>query len=172
MGSQKDCDDKIARPQESQSFTAYTISKEQYDSWEWVFVKLWYNQADQHARIWLASLARVLRFALPKIFENKSVSQLTRNAMKSIEMPKKFLPLWPITRFARSANPERRSAMKFLYNQSDLRSNTFTKSHQNLTNSYRDISFNSRTDRQREPRSRGEREGQIIVSGVTERLWR
>ena len=26
--------DKIARPQESQSFTAYTISKEQYDSWD------------------------------------------------------------------------------------------------------------------------------------------
>ena len=29
---------KIARPQESQSFTAYTITKEQYDSWEWFFL--------------------------------------------------------------------------------------------------------------------------------------
>ena len=64
---------KIARPQESQSFTAYTFSKEQYDSWEWFFMKLWYNQADHHARIWLASLARVYRFALTKIFEKKKV---------------------------------------------------------------------------------------------------
>ena len=104
---------KIARPQGSQSFTVYTISKEQYDSWEWFFMKRWYNQSDQHARIWLASLARVLRFALTKIFEKKSVSQSTRNALKRIEMQKKKLPLWSITRFARSAKPERRSAMKF-----------------------------------------------------------
>ena len=39
---------------------------------------------------WLTSLARVLRFALTKIFEKKSVSQSTRNALKRIEMQKKF----------------------------------------------------------------------------------
>ena len=45
-----------------------------------------------------------------------------------------------------------------------------TKFHKNTTNSYRDIGFNSRTDRQRErQRDRGT-DGQIIVSGVTERL--
>ena len=33
-------------PQGSQSFTAYTISKEQYDNWEWFFRKLWYNQSN------------------------------------------------------------------------------------------------------------------------------
>ena len=82
-------------------------------------------------------------------FRKESVSQSTRNALKRIEMQKK-LPLWPITRFARSAKPEQRSAMKFWYNQSDLSSNTFTKFHQNPTDSYRDIGFNSRTDRQRE----------------------
>ena len=75
---------KIARPQESQSFTAYTISKEKlYDSWELFFMKLWYSQPDQHARfarIWLASLARVLRFALTKIFEKKKV------CLKRLEM--------------------------------------------------------------------------------------
>ena len=59
---------KIARPQESQSFTAYTFSKEQYDSWEWFFMKLWYNQSDQHARI---LLARVLHFTLTKTFGKK-----------------------------------------------------------------------------------------------------
>ena len=42
----------------------------------------------------LASLVRVLRFALTKIFEKKSVSQLTQNALKRIEMQKKiFTPL-------------------------------------------------------------------------------
>ena len=81
--------DKSA-PQGSHSFTAYTISKEQYDSWEWYFMKLWYNQSDQHARILLASRARVLRFALTKIFEKISASQSTRNALKRIEMQKKF----------------------------------------------------------------------------------
>ena len=71
-------------------------------------MKLWYNEADQHARIWLASLARVLRFALTKIFEKKSVSQSTQNALKRIEMQKnKFNPLTDY------AKPERRSAMKF-----------------------------------------------------------
>ena len=35
--------------------------------------------------------------------KKKSVSQSTRNALKRIEMPKKNLPLRPITRFARSA---------------------------------------------------------------------
>ena len=84
------------------SFTAYTNSKEQYDSWEWYFMKLWYNQSDQHAPILLASLAHVLRFVLTKIIE-KSLSQSTWNALKRIEMRKKFLPLWPITRFAHSA---------------------------------------------------------------------
>ena len=84
---------KIARLQESQSFTAYTISKEQYDSWEWFFMKLWYNQSDQHTRNLLASLAPVLRFALTKIFEKKSVSQSTWNALKRIEMQKKITPL-------------------------------------------------------------------------------
>ena len=54
------------------------------------FMKLWYIQLDQHARILLASLARVLRFALTKIFEKKSVSQSTQNALKRIEMQKKF----------------------------------------------------------------------------------
>ena len=49
-------------PQGSQSFTAYTISKEQYDSWKWFFLmKLWYNQSDQHTRILLTSLERVFR---------------------------------------------------------------------------------------------------------------
>ena len=99
-----------------------------------------------------------------KFSRKKSVSQSTRNALKRIEMPKKKkkkIQLWPITRFARSAKPERRSAMKFYYNQSDLSSNTFTKFHQNSTHSYRDIGFNSRTDRETEPRSRGETDNQI-----------
>ena len=49
------------------------------------------------ACILLALLARVLRFVLTKIFEKKSVSQLSRNALKRIEMQKKkkknFTPL-------------------------------------------------------------------------------
>ena len=56
--------------------------------------------------------------------------------------------------------------MKFLYNQSDLSSNTFTKFDQNPTHSYRDIGLNSRTDRKTD---RAE-EGQIIGSGVTEAI--
>ena len=36
--------------------------------------------------------------------------------------------------------------------------------------SLRDIGFNSRTDRQREPTREPRREGQIIGSGVTERM--
>ena len=35
------------------------------------FMKIWYNQSDQHARILLASLGRILSIALTKIFENK-----------------------------------------------------------------------------------------------------
>ena len=42
------------------------------------------------ARISLTLLARVSRFALTKIFEKKSVSQSTRNALKRIEMQKKI----------------------------------------------------------------------------------
>ena len=41
------------------------------------FMKLWYNQSDQHTRNLLASLARVLRFTLTKIFEKKSVQKFT-----------------------------------------------------------------------------------------------
>ena len=52
-------------------------------------MKLWYNQSDQHIRNLLVSLARVLRFALTKIFEKKSVSQSTWNPLKRIEMQKK-----------------------------------------------------------------------------------
>ena len=76
------------------------------------FMKLWYIKSDQHARILLASLVHVFRFVLTKIFEKKSVSQSTQNALKRIEMQKKNLPLWSITREERSAKPERRSAMK------------------------------------------------------------
>ena len=57
-------------------------------------MKLLYNQSDQDARIFLASLAHVLRFALTKIFEKKSMSQSTQNALKRIEMQNKnFTPL-------------------------------------------------------------------------------
>ena len=45
------------------------------------------------ARISLASLVRVLRFTLTKIFEKKSVSQSTQNALKRVKMQKKNLPL-------------------------------------------------------------------------------
>ena len=46
------------------------------------------------ARIKLASLARVSRFALTKIFEKKSVSQSTQNALKHVKMQKKiFYPI-------------------------------------------------------------------------------
>ena len=71
-----------------------------------------FYETDQHARIWLASLARFTLRAHEN-FRKKSVSQSTQNALKRIDMQKKNLPLWPITRFARSAKPERRSAMKF-----------------------------------------------------------
>ena len=45
------------------------------------------------ARISLASLVRVLRLALTKIFEKKSVSQPTQNVLKRVKMQKKKLPL-------------------------------------------------------------------------------
>ena len=58
------------------------------------------------ARILLVLLARVLRFVLTKIFEKKSVSQLSRNALKRIEMQKENYPFDPI-RETRSSKPER-----------------------------------------------------------------
>ena len=131
-----------------------------------IFYETLIQSSGQHARIWLASLARVLRFALTKIFEKKKCVSIDSKCSETHRYAKKkFLPLWPITRFARSAKPERRSAMKF-YNQSDLSSNTSTKFHQNPIHSYRDISFNSRTDRQREPRREPRRE-----RGTDNRFW-
>ena len=62
-----------------------------------------------------------------KFTKKKSVSQSTRNALKRIEMQKKNVTPLTITRFALIAKPERRSAMKFNYNQSDLSSNIPTK---------------------------------------------
>ena len=47
-------------------------------------------------------LLRVLRFALMKIFEKKSVSQLTRNALKRIEMQKKNFDRLRASRVAQS----------------------------------------------------------------------
>ena len=127
-------------------------------------------QSSGPTRSHLARFARA-RFTLcaHENFQKKKCVSIDSKCSETHRNAKKiFLPIWPITRFARSAKPERRSAMKFLYNQSDLSSNTFTKFHQNPTHSYWDIGFNSRTDRQ----SRGAEEGQIIVSGITERLWR
>ena len=63
--------DKIARSQGSQSFIAYTISKDEND----FFMKLLYIQSDQHARILLASLAfcasRLLKFSKKKVCLNR-----------------------------------------------------------------------------------------------------
>ena len=122
-------------------------------------------QSSGPTRSHLARFARA-RFTLRahENFRKKSVSQSTRNALKRMQI--KILPLWPITRFARSAKPERRSAMKFQYNQSDLSSNTFTKFHQNPTHSYWDIGFNSRTDRQIDRQIDRESRG-----GTDNRIW-
>ena len=85
---------KIARPQESQSFTAYTISKDENDFFFETLI-----HSIRPTRSHLARFARA-RFAL-RAHENfrkkKSVSQSTQNALKRIEMQKKFYP------FARAA---------------------------------------------------------------------
>ena len=67
------------------------------------FMKLCYNQSYQQARILLASLAHVLRFALTKISEKEGVSQSTRNALKRIEMQKKIFYLFDRLRASRVA---------------------------------------------------------------------
>ena len=74
---------------------AYTISKDENN----FFMKLWYNQSDQHACTLLASLARVLRFALTKIFGklkcvsiDSKCSETHRNAKKKKKKKKKMYP--------------------------------------------------------------------------------
>ena len=157
--SVQDCDTRLLG-RRSHSLSQYTqcqyLKNNMIDENDF-FMKLWYNQSDQHTRILLVLLVAFCASRARK-FRKKSVSQSTPNALKHIEMQKKNLPLWPITRFAHSAKPKRRIAMKFWYNQSNLSSNTFTKFHQNPTHSYRDIGFNSRTDRQTDRQSRGERD--------------
>ena len=84
----------------------------------------------QHIRtcILLASLARLLRFALTKKFLKKSVSQSTQNALKRIEMQNFFYPFDPY--ILRALN-----VAQILFDQ-------------NPTHSKRDISRKSGTDRQ------------------------
>ena len=55
------------------------------------------------ARISLTLLARILRFALTKNFEKKSVSQSTQNSLKRVKMQKKILPLFDPLRASRVA---------------------------------------------------------------------
>ena len=69
----------------------------------WLFRSL-----ELYARILLALLAHVSLFALTIIFERKSVSQLTQNTLKRIDM-QKFYAFDLDTRFAHSAKRERRS---------------------------------------------------------------
>ena len=76
---------KSARSQESQSFTACTISKEQYDMWEWFFFN--FDTINTLASCSLRSRAFCAS-------GSRKFSQLTRNALKRIEMQKKnFTPL-------------------------------------------------------------------------------
>ena len=97
------------------------------------------------------SLSHLARFACARLalrahknYWKKSVSQSTQNALKRLEIKKKMFT--PMTHYARSAKPERHSAMKFWYNQSDQSSNIFTKFDQNPTHCKRDISRKSGTD--------------------------
>ena len=59
------------------------------------FMKIGYNQSDQHARILLASLARYTHRAHEN-FRKKSVSQSTQNALKRKELKK----ITPLTHYA------------------------------------------------------------------------
>ena len=61
---------KSARSQESQSFTAYTISKEQYDRWEWFFSETLIQSIGPTCSNF-ARFARTRFFVLTKIFEKK-----------------------------------------------------------------------------------------------------
>ena len=94
------------------------------------------------------------RFALCayESFQTKNVSQTTQKALKRVEI-KKRIALWPNTR---SAKPERRSAMKFWYNQSDQSYNIFIKFDQNPTHSNRDIGRKRGTDTQTHTQSLSE----------------
>ena len=69
---------------------------------------------------WVALLPRALysrlarfahtRFAYMKIFKRKKCVSIDSKRSETHSNAKKSLPLWPITRFARSAKPERQSA--------------------------------------------------------------
>ena len=81
---------KITRSQGSQSFKAYTISTDENDFFFYETLIHSIGPTRSH----LARFARA-RFALRahENFQKKSVSQSTRNALKRIEMQKKFTPL-------------------------------------------------------------------------------
>ena len=85
------CQNKIARLQGSQlslSQHTGTISKDENDFFYETLI-----HSIGPTRSHFVRFARVLRFALTKILEKKSVSQSTQNDLKRLEMQKKKLPL-------------------------------------------------------------------------------